>query len=42
MYNLIVFALCCFGVGIATGLLIAFSLLLKGVKSLTKRKTPKS
>jgi len=38
MYNLIVFALCCFGAGFITGVLAVTVVLIKVVKSLTKRK----
>jgi len=41
MYNLIVFALCCFAVGFITGFATVITVILKVVKSLGKRRKPK-
>jgi len=41
VYNLIVFALCCFGVGVVTGFIGFGAFLVTVVLRLTKRKKPK-
>ena len=41
MYNEIVFALCCFAVGFVAGFATVITVIIKAVKSISKRKKPK-